>query len=253
MQRLLADFIPRYASYCPTSLEAATKVIINMHNSSLALISSGEDADNVAFQTAKACIFGLADICSTASAEASMSSVTRGICLTVFQNVLSFFVLSFEGKDVFQIVDNDVRKMQDSDEVFLELKQKFSDEDEPFLVKLSKLRALSLLWIFFRWPKKLLSACFELFRSAAKEEADKGLYFLRQATGRHDNLDIDSGLDKIAVGPISFTGSLGTSTNGSVLNCETSGSDSGNVIEDASPVPKSSLLGLVILYRHSTY
>ncbi|XWS25527.1 hypothetical protein CRYUN_Cryun27aG0075600 [Craigia yunnanensis] len=210
--RLVADFVPRYASYCPTALEAATKVIINVHNASLAVISRGEDVDNVAFQTAKACSFGLADICSTASAEASTSLVIIGICLAVFQNVVSFFVLSIEGKNLFQIVGNDICKMQDSDEIFSELKQKISDEDESLSIKLSKFHALSLLRIFFSCPKNLLSACFELFRSSATEEADKGLYFLRQATGRLDNLDADSGLDKINIGPECCTGSLGAST-----------------------------------------
>ena len=240
----MADFVPRHPSYCPTDLEAATKVIINLHNSSLAVISRGEDADNVAFQTAKACIFDLADICSTASA----SSAIRGICSTIFQHVLFFFITSFDGKGMFQIVDNDIWKMQDSEEVFSELNKKISDEDESLLVKLSKFRALSLLWIFFRCPKNLLSACFELFRSSATEEADNGLYFLRQATEKLDNLDVNSGIDKIAC-----TGSLGTSTIGSVLNGETPGSNSGNVVEDASPVLKSSLLGLVILYNYYTY
>ncbi|XVE55772.1 hypothetical protein DITRI_Ditri03aG0184200 [Diplodiscus trichospermus] len=216
-----------------------------MHNTSLAVINRGEDADNVAFQTAKACIFGLADICSTASAEASTSSIIKGICSTVFQNVLSFFVSSFEGKDMFQIVDNDIWKMQDSDEVFSELKQKFSGEDESLSVKLSKFRALSLLWIFFCFPKKLLSACFQLFRSSATEEANKGLSFLKQATGKLDNLDINSDLDKIAIGPKSCTASLRAGTNDSAVDVETPGSDSSNVIEDASPVLKSSLLDLV--------
>lgn len=248
MQRLVADFIPRYASYCPTALEAATKVIINVHNSSLAVISMGGDADNVAFQTAKACIFGLADLCCTASAEAPTSSVVRGICSAVFQNVLSFLVSSFEGKDLFQIVDNDIWRMQDSDEIFSELKQRFSDEDESSLIKLSKFRALSLLWIFFHCPKNLLAACFELFRSSATEEADKGLYFLRQATSRLDNVDVESVLGKITVGPKSCTDSPGISTKGSLLSGETPRSDSCYVTEDACPALKSSLLGLVIFY-----
>ncbi|KAK8646680.1 hypothetical protein V6N13_120460 [Hibiscus sabdariffa] len=245
VQRLVADFVPRYIPYCPTALEAATKAIIIVHDSSLAVISREEDADNVAFETAKACIFGLADICSTASIEAPRSLVARGICSTVFQIVLSFLIASFKGKDLFQIVHKDICKILDSDEMYSELKQKFSDEDESSLIKLSKFCALSLLWILFRYPKKLLSVCFELFRSSEKDEVDKGLYFLRQATGRFDNLDANCGFDKLNIDPTSCTDPHGTSTKDSVLTGETPGSDSGNVVEDASPVLNSSLLGLV--------
>lgn len=244
----MADFVPRYSSHCLTALESATKAIIDVHNSSLAVIGRGEDADNVAFQTAKACIFGLADICSTAAIEAPRSLVARGICSTVFQNVLSFLIASFQGKDLFQIVDKDICKILDSDEMFSKLKQKFSDEDESSLIKLSKFQILSLLRILFCCPKKLLSACFELIRSSKTDEADKGLYFLRQATGRLDDLDSTCGLDKIKVEPKSCMDSLGTSTKTSVLTGETPGSDSCNVIEDSSSVLKSSLLGLVMLY-----
>ncbi|KAK8642674.1 hypothetical protein V6N13_012011 [Hibiscus sabdariffa] len=245
VQRLVADFVPRYVPYCPTALEAATEAIIIVHNSSLAVISREEDADNVAFETAKACIFGLADICSTASIEAPKSLVARGICSTVFQIVLSFLIASFKGKDLFQIVHKDICKILNSDEMYSELKQKISDEDESSLIKLSKFHALSLLWILFRYPKKLLSVCFELFRSSETDEVDKGLYFLRQATGRFDNLDANCGFDKLNIEPKSCMDPLGTSTKDSVLTGETPGSDSGNVVEDASPVLKSSLLGLV--------
>ncbi|XVE70186.1 hypothetical protein DITRI_Ditri10aG0052300 [Diplodiscus trichospermus] len=245
VKRLVAEFVPRYVSYCPTALVAATKVIVYVHDSSLAVISRGEDAKNVAFQTAKACIFGLADICSAASAEASTSSVSRGICLAVFQNVLSFFVSSFEGKDLFRIVGIDICKIQNFDEMFYEIKQKFSDEHESLPIKLSKFRALSLLRIFFRFPKNFLSACFKLFKSSATEEAEKGLYFLRQATNKLDNLDANGGLDRIAIGPECCIDSLGTSTKGSVGGGETSGSAIGTVTEDVSTVLKSSLLDLV--------
>ncbi|KAK8678596.1 hypothetical protein V6N13_144092 [Hibiscus sabdariffa] len=252
VQRLVADFVPRYASYCPTALEAATKAIIDVHNSTLVVISREEDADNVAFQTAKACIFGLADICSIASIEAPRSLVARGICSTVFQNVLSFLIASFNGKDLFQIVNKDICKFLDSDEMYSELKQTFSDEDESSLIKLSKFRALSLLWILFPYPKKLLSVCFELFRSSEYDEADKGLYFLRQATGRLDDLDANCAFDKLNIEPKSCADPLGRSTKGSVLTGETPGSDSGNVVEDAAPVLRSSLLGLPNMISRSS-
>nr|KYP48671.1 hypothetical protein KK1_029654 [Cajanus cajan] len=174
VQRIVADLIPRYACHCPTALEAAAKVVINMHNSSLALISKGEDSNGIAFETARACICGLADICCIASSVVPTSAVIRGICSAVFQNMLTFFINLFEGKDVFQMLDKNFLNMQDTPEVFSELKQNVLDEDESSLTKLSKLRALCLLWIFFSCPKDLLAACLELLGSGTKERANEG-------------------------------------------------------------------------------
>ncbi|CAK9155419.1 unnamed protein product [Ilex paraguariensis] len=224
VQRIVADLIPQYASYCPTALEAAAKVIINMHNWSLAVISRGEDIDGVAFETAKACIFGLADICHTASSEAPTSSVIRGICSAVFLNVLTFFISSLEGKDIFQIVDKGILKLQNSPEFFFEFRQKFSDEEASTLTKLSKFRALSLLKIFFCSPRKSLSACFELFASTATGGVhNEGHYFLSQVTS---SLDDD------------ITQPLGNRIREAV-------SDGNDVPGNAFPVLKNCLLGLV--------
>lgn len=246
VQRIVADLVPRYALYCPTALEAATKVVINMHNWSVALIDRGEDTDGVAFQTSTACIFGLADICRTASSEVPTSSVIRGICSAVFHNVLDFFISSFDGKDIIHTVDKEIMKMLDSDEVFLELKKKFSDEDESSLIKLSKFRLLSLFQIFFLSPKNLLSACFELFNPSVPEGIHKGQYFFGQITSRFDDDNIACSFDIKDDGPKSPE----TSTKGKEASSEQLVSDDNYV--DTS-VPKNCLLRLVILDNCSSF
>lgn len=243
VQRIVADLVPRYASYCSTALEAAAKVVINMHNCSLAVISRGDDSDGVAFQTAKACIFGLVDICSTASSEAPTSSVIRGICSAVFHNVLVFFLSFFDGKDIIHNVDKEILKMQNSNVIFLELKKKYSEEDESSLIKLSKFRVLSLLQIFFSSPKNLLAACFELFNPAASEGVHKGKYFLTQITSRLDG-------DAVAY-PLDIRGDEPKSAEKNPEGMEAcndqlvSGGNKTSI--DTSPVPESCLLGLVIV------
>ncbi|RZR81824.1 hypothetical protein BHM03_00008126 [Ensete ventricosum] len=184
VQRIVAELIPRYASFCPTALEAAARVSINMYNWSLAMIMKGEDVDGVAYETVKACIFGLVDICCTASHEAPTSSVIQGICSAVFSNILTFFVSTFEGKDIYQIGSREVLKLQDPMDFLRELKHEMKYDSETVLHRLFLLRALSFLCIFFAFPKNLLAACFELFVSGGTDVAlhREGHYFLNQVT-----------------------------------------------------------------------
>ena len=245
MQRILADLIPRYASYCPTALEAAAKVVVNMHNWSLPVISGGEDADGVAFQTARSCILGLSDICCTACSEATTSCVIQGICSAVLQNVLTFFLSSFEGKDIFQIFGREIVEVKDSADSFYELKQKF-DENESSLVVLFKLRVLTLFRIFFRYPKHLLAACFDLFTSAGSEGVQNGLYFLSQLTSKLD-LDEAHPLDKSSNQHEPRADSIDTSSKGNEVISEGVLSDGKNVSPNASSASDSCFLALVLL------
>ncbi|XP_061355687.1 uncharacterized protein LOC133300193 isoform X2 [Gastrolobium bilobum] len=246
VQRIVADLIPRYACHCPTALEAAAKVVINMHNWSLALISRGEDTGGIAFETARACIFGLADVCCTASSVAPTSAVIRGICSAVFQNVLTFFMALFEGKDVLQMVDKNFLNMQDTPEVFSELKQKVLDEDESSLTKLSKFRALCLLRIFFSCPKDLLTACLELLGSATKEGvSEEGLRLLGLVTSSLDDDEAVHLLDRENGKSKSCTGSTGSGIRGNEVAEEIMTED--NLVSDGdSSLRKSCLLMLVL-------
>jgi activating signal cointegrator complex subunit 2 len=159
--------------------------------------------------------------------------------------VLTFFISSFEGKDVFLIVDKETVRMQDSADIFLELKQKFSDGNESSVIKLSQLRALCLLWIFFCYPKDLLAACFELLKSTASEGVLKGQYFLSQITSRLGKYG-GHHLDKSSDEPKSSTSSVETSNRGNDVSSEQLASDGNYVFGDAISVSESCLLGLVI-------
>lgn len=249
VQRIVADFIPRYACHCPTALEAAAKVLTNMHNWSLTLIRKGEDSSGIAFETARDCILGLADVCCIASSVAPTSAVIRGIRSTVFQNVLTFFIDSFEGKDILQMIDKNFLNMQDTPEVFFELKQKVLDGDESSLTKLSKFRALCLLRIFFSSPKDLLAACLELLRSSTKEgTSNEGQCFLSLLTSVFNDGEAVHLLDRANGEPKSHTDSAGADI-GEIEVGKKILTDDNHVSDGDSSIQKSCLLMLVILHN----
>lgn len=186
VQRLVAECIPRYASYCPAALEAAGKALLNMHNQCITAISGGEDIDCIAFETAKACILGLVDVCRAAASENPNSEINQGICSVVFHDAFTFFVSSFEGKSIFDIVDRSVLKIYDAAESLSDFKRKFLEEHNSILLKLSKLRGLCFLSILFGFPKYSLVALFELFESTGMGGIQKGKYLLREFTTELD-------------------------------------------------------------------
>ncbi|KAL6013103.1 hypothetical protein ACLOJK_003594 [Asimina triloba] len=245
-QRIVAELIPRYASYCPTALEAAAKVAINMYNWNFAIIVRGDDADGVAFQTTKACIFGLVDICCTASSQALTSSVIRGICSAVFQNVLSFFTSTFDGKDIFHIVGDNVEQVQQSMELFNKLKEKLVDDGEPPLAKLFKLRAVSLFKIFFSCPKQLIAAYFDILASSGTDAGIQrgGNYFLKQVTNHLEANEADH-LDETSYAAMLHANCAQTAMSGNGNGEEKPILDE-NIGSEKALMGKNCLMGMVI-------
>lgn len=247
---MLANFIPRYASYCPTALEAAAKVVINIHNRCFTVIERGEDVDGIAFEISKACILGLVDICEAAASEASISPVIQGICSIVFLNVFTFFISSFGGQDIFQIVDHRILKIHDVAESFFEFKREFLEEDNSVLLKLSKLRALCFSRILSNHPKKSIASCFELLECTESKESHKGTYFLNQLTiGLNefciDYLDEKNGRNKSAVDTSE------AKCESKHLNDAFSSSNERHFSNGTSILLKNCLLGLVRLINYS--
>ncbi|MQL92101.1 hypothetical protein Taro_024718 [Colocasia esculenta] len=247
VQRIVAELIPRYASFCPTALEAAAKVAINMHNWSVAIIMRGEDVDGIAYQTAMTCIFGLIDICCIASSETQTSSVIQGICSAVFVNVLSFFASTFEGEDIYQIGGKTIDKLQEPMYLFSELKEEKNDDKEPVLSKLFRFRALGLLKIFISCPKNALAACFELICSSGTDVTgqSKGHYFLNQVTSQLNTGELSHLLDKTSEEENSLTESGKTSIERLVISEEKHAPTYSNVPEKSS-LQKNCFLHMVI-------
>ncbi|MCD7446576.1 hypothetical protein HAX54_010768 [Datura stramonium] len=249
VQRLVADFIPRFASYCPTALEAAAKVVINMHNWKLALIGKGDDTDGVAFDTAKACIFGLADICQSAAAEAPTSSVIQGICTTVFHDALTFFISCFEGKDIFEIADKEISGIQDA-HLFSEHQKEILNKEQSVLLKLSEFRVLCFLRIFFTCPKNSIATCFELIGSTGSEECKReGYYLLHQLTNR---LDEAVGHPRNGGNSMVTSSAKSRETSSKSMDADDGLAAGGKQVSDnRSLVLKNCLLGLAVEKDHS--
>lgn len=183
VQCFLSLSIPRFASHCPTALEAATKVTINMYKCNMDTVTGGKGSSGIAYKTVRACIVGLTDICSAASSEAPKSPVIKGICSAVYRTVLSFFISTFEGKDIYRMDSKKRLMLQDPVKLLETLKLELDNAKQPVFDSLFELGALCLLCIFLLFPENILEACFTLLASAESDDVKgEGLYFLNQLT-----------------------------------------------------------------------
>lgn len=247
-QRIAAEHIPQYALFCPTALDAAAKASINMYNWSLTRVMKDEDGDSVAYQTAKACIFGLVEISLTASSKAATSSVLQGICSTVHINVFKFFTSSLVGHDDYQLSANEIARLFGTTDSFSELKQEPLEQDEPMLSRLFKYRVFGLLRIFICCPRSSLVSFFELLNGTHGEDQSCAEYFLRQATNQMITDDIRHVLVKNNELGMFFMDEVETTAEDKQSNCKMHISDIDNMTEKKCHIPSSCLMKMVNAY-----
>lgn len=154
-----------------------------MYKCNMATVKRGEDLKGVPYKTAKACIIGLTHICSAASSEELKSSVMKGICSVVYRTVLSFFISSLEGKDIYRMIYTKHAMLQDPVALLETLKLELDNDKQPTIDNLSELGAICLLCTFLLFPENILEACFTLLASAECDDVKgEGLYLLNQLT-----------------------------------------------------------------------
>lgn len=148
----------------------------------MATVTRGKDSSTNAYKTVRACIVGLTDICSAASSEAPKSPVIKGICSEVYRTVLSFFISTFEGKDIHRMDSIKCLVLQDPMKLLETLKLELGNANQPTFDSLFELGAFCFLCIFLLFPENVLEACFTLLAAESDDVKGEGLYLLNQLT-----------------------------------------------------------------------
>ena len=158
----------------------------------MATVTRGKDSSTNAYKTGRACIVGLTDICSAASSEAPKSPVIKGICSAVYRTVLSFFISTFEGKDIHRM--DSIKMLQDPMKLLVTLKLELGNANQT-CDSLFELGAFCFLCIFLLFPENVLEACFTLLAAESDDVKGEGLYLLNQLTCHLNSNAANNALD----------------------------------------------------------
>ncbi|KAG2591909.1 hypothetical protein PVAP13_5NG513000 [Panicum virgatum] len=166
-----------------------------MYKCNMATVTRGKDSSTNAYKTVRACIVGLTDICSAASSEAPKSPVIKGICSEVYRTVLSFFISTFEGKDIHRMDSIKCLVLQDPMKLLETLKLELGNANQPTFDSLFELEAFCFLCIFLLFPENVLEACFTLLDAESDDVKGEGLYLLNQLTCHLNSNAANNALD----------------------------------------------------------
>lgn len=170
VQRIAAELIPRYAVFCPSAIDLASNVLIQILEWSEGVVFQGEDFDGVAFRTAEACLSGMVELSSAAVTAALEVPEISDMSMAVCHNIAFYMLCRLEGRDLlkFSVMEYD-EKVSDCLEAATSMRE-----------KLLALVSINLVRLFHTHPRSVFAACFELLGANNENQRKEGQHFLGQ-------------------------------------------------------------------------
>lgn len=183
MRRIAAELVPRYAVFCPTALDSAAKVTLQLSDWSCnILLKGGKEGEGLAEETAEACFDGLVNIVTAAVNSAFELSNLSAMCTEVCRNIYLYLLRQLDGRDLLSVCDSSAKDDGNS-----EKQREYSNgEDINAIVdsinpeKLGALIISSIVQVFTCDPQGLLTVCLELLRATDADHRKAGQHFLAQ-------------------------------------------------------------------------
>uniref|UniRef100_A0A7I4CL76 RRM domain-containing protein n=1 Tax=Physcomitrium patens TaxID=3218 RepID=A0A7I4CL76_PHYPA len=252
VRRIAAELVPRYVIFCPTALEAAARMTIQLSDwSSSILLKGGKEGEGLAGETAEACFDGLVNIVTAAVNSAFELSSLSAMCSEVCRNIYLYLLRQLDGRDLLNVFNSSGK-----DEV-KSIKHKIppNGEDIDAIVdsinpeKLGALIISSTVQVFTCDPQGVLTVCFELLRATDADSRKAGQHFLSQIVKFRSNTKVSnaSPVEKVQSSAVAITsevdGSKQSEVEETVVNIDFS--SSGPDREEAT-IADSSLVATVI-------
>ncbi|XP_024534964.1 uncharacterized protein LOC112340438 [Selaginella moellendorffii] len=162
VRRIAAEIIPRYAVYCPTALDAAARVILQICDWTSSILVHDKGHDDVIAETAQACFSGLVQLSKAANTVAGSFLGLGDMCAGVCRNIASYLLCQLNGNELLCEEDEE------------------SSSSSAGGRKIGQVISESMSKLFRNDPENVIASCFELLRADAPEQRKHALHFLAQ-------------------------------------------------------------------------
>ena len=183
MRRIAAELVPRYAIFCPSVLEAAARMTLQLSDWSCNILQKGgKEGEGLAGETAEACFDGLVNIVNAALNSAYELSSLSAMCSEVCRNIYLYLLRQLDGRDLLNVHIHSTKDEGNSDKQ----RENPNVEDVDAIVnsvnpeKLGELIISSIIQIFTCDPQGVLAVCLELIRGTDADHRKAGQHFLAQ-------------------------------------------------------------------------